>query len=122
VTLLVSVADTKARLRITHDAEDADLEMMIHGASAAVMNYLGVTEAVFQDSDYASSSEVVGSSDSESEGTGLSVPPEVELAVMVMVGILARDRDGVEMADWEHGYLPKPVIALLYPLRDPALG
>jgi hypothetical protein len=40
----------------------------------------------------------------------------------MMVGILARDRDGVEAKDWDHGYLPRPVTSLLYPLRDPALG
>jgi hypothetical protein len=109
MTLLVSVADTKARLRITHSEEDADLEAMIHGASAAVMNYLGVTEDAFMDSD-------------SSASDGLFVPPEVELATLVLVGILARDRDGVEAKEWEQGYLPKPVTAILYPLRDPALG
>ena len=110
MTLLVSVAETKERLRITTDAEDADIEALIHSASAAVMNYLDATEATFTDSDASSSD------------TGLTVPPEVQLAVLVLVGNYYRDREGVEAKDWEHGYLPKPVIALLYPLRDPALG
>jgi hypothetical protein len=109
VTLLVSVAEAKERLRITTDAEDADIEALIHGASAAVMNYLGATEAAFADSDASSSD-------------GLTVPLEVQLAVLILTGTLYRDREGVEAKDWEHGYLPKPVIALLYPLRDPALG
>jgi hypothetical protein len=116
MTLLVSVADTKARLRITHSAEDADLEAMIHGASAAVMNYLGVTEDAFMANDSSSSSEP------DSDGPELFVPPEVELATLVLIGILARDRDGVEAKEWEQGYLPRPVTAILYPLRDPALG
>jgi hypothetical protein len=111
MTLLVSVAEAKERLRITTDAEDADIEAMIHGASAAVMNYLGVTESAFMDSDSDASS-----------SDGMTVPPEVQLAVLILTGTLYRDREGVEAKDWEHGYLPKPVIALLYPLRDPALG
>jgi hypothetical protein len=118
VTLLVSVAEAKERLRITTDAEDADIEAIIHGASAAVMNYLHVDETAFMapaDSD--SEFEYMGSSD-----TILSVPPEVQLAVLVLTGNYYRDREGVEAKDWEHGYLPKPVLALLYPLRDPALG
>jgi hypothetical protein len=113
MTLLVSVEDVKNRLRITHDAEDSDIEAIIHGASAAVLNYLHIDESVFLDSD----SEYAGSSDHN-----LTVPHEVQLAVLVLVGNFYRDREGVDAKDWEHGYLPKPVIALLYPLRDPALG
>ena len=121
--MLVTLEDAKARLRIVHDAEDLDLELMIQQASAAVMNYLG------RPLDYYTP-EVASSSDSESEiplsssdgEVAIPVPPEVELATLLLVGILARDRDGVEAKDWEHGYLPKPVMAFLYPLRDPVMG
>ena len=123
MTMLVTLEDAKARLRIVHDAEDLDLELMIQQASAAVMNYLG------RPLDYYTP-EVASSSDSESEiplsssdgEVAIPVPPEVELATLLLVGILARDRDGVEAKDWEHGYLPKPVMAFLYPLRDPVMG
>ena len=123
MTMLVTLEDAKARLRIVHDAEDLDLELMIQQASAAVMNYLG------RPLDYYTP-EVASSSDSDSEiplsssdgEAAIPVPPEVELATLLLVGILARDRDGVEAKDWEHGYLPKPVMAFLYPLRDPVMG
>ena len=108
--MLVTLEDAKARLRIVHDAEDFDLALMIEQASAAVMNYLGKPLDYYE-----------GGSASSSDGIN-GVPREVELATLLLVGILARDRDGVEAKDWEHGYLPKPVMAFLYPLRDPVMG
>jgi hypothetical protein len=122
--MLVGIEDAKARLRIVHDAEDMDLELMIQQASAAVMNYLGkpldhYSVSAGSDSD----SEVSSDSESSSDGERVrTVPAEVELATLLLVGILYRDRDGMEAKDWPHGYLPTPVTAFLYPLRDPAMG
>lgn len=123
MTMLVTLEDAKARLRIVHDAEDLDLEMMIQQASAAVMNYLGLAQDYY-------TPEVASSSDSESEillsssdgEVAIPVPPEVELATLLLVGILYRDRDGTEAKEWQHGYLPWPVTSFLYPLRDPVMG
>ena len=136
--MLVTLEDAKARLRIVHDAEDLDLELMIQQASAAVMNYLGLPlnhYATIAAADGSSSNGygTESSSDSDSDAglfesssegavTPVKIPAEVELATLLLVGILARDRDGVEMKDWEQGYLPKPVLAFLYPLRDPVMG
>jgi hypothetical protein len=120
--MLVTLAQAKARLRIMHDAEDDDLSDMIRAASAAVMNYLHVTAEAFTDSEGAVVSSSSSDSESEVADDGITVPWEVQTAVLMLVGVMARDRDSVDSKDWEHGYLPKPVIALLYPLRDPALG
>ena len=120
MTMLVTLEDAKARLRIVHDAEDLDLELMIQQASAVVMKYLELPI------DYYTAT--IASSDSDSEAvssdgtTTRTIPAQVELATLLLVGILARDRDGVEMKDWDHGYLPKPVMNVLYPLRDPVMG
>ena len=129
MTMLVTIEDAKARLRIVHDAEDLDLEMMIQQASAAVMNYLGKPldyyTATTDGAYFASGS---GSSDSDSEPvssdgtTTRTVPDEVQLATLLLVGILYRDRDGTEAKEWQHGYLPWPVTSFLYPLRDPVMG
>jgi hypothetical protein len=119
--MLVTIEDAKARLRIVHDAEDLDLEMMIQQASAAVMNYLGKPLDYYTASEY-------GSSDSDSEPVSsdgtvtIPVPAEVQLATLLLVGILYRDRDGTEAKEWQHGYLPWPVTSFLYPLRDPVMG
>jgi len=120
MTMLVTIEDAKARLRIVHDAEDLDLEMMIQQASAAVMNYLGLAQ------DYYTAATASSDSDSDlvsSDGTTtIPVPDEVQLATLLLVGILYRDRDGTEAKEWQHGYLPWPVTSFLYPLRDPVMG
>ena len=126
MTMLVTIEDFKARMRYTHDAEDADIELAIMAASEAVLNYLGLPHNAYDvpdsDSEMGSSSEG-SSSDMGSSSEGyMDVPAAVQQAVLYLAGTFKRDPDGVEMADWEHGYLPKPVIALLYPLRDPAMG
>ena len=115
--MLVTVEQAKERLRVTHDTEDADLTNMIEGASAAVLNYLGIDGSAFYVP--TNSESEVSSSESDPQ---LVVPAEVQTATLILVGMLYRDRDGVEAKDWEHGYLPKPVTAFLYPLRDPAMG
>ena len=111
---LVTLAQVKARLRFDHDTEDADLQGLIYGASAAVMNYLKLDHDAYLNSD--------GTMDLNSDGSYDEVPQEVQLATILLVGIMSRDRDGVEADKWQHGYLPMPVMSLLYPLRDPALA
>jgi len=106
MVMLVEVSEVKARLRFDNDEEDADIELAIHSASAAVLNYLKVAHDNYDDS----------------FGVVADVPFEVVQAVIALVGIWKRDPAGVEMKDWEMGYLPRPVMAILYPLRDPAMA
>jgi hypothetical protein len=40
MTMLITLDQGKAHLRVTHDAEDTDIEAQIHAASALVINYL----------------------------------------------------------------------------------
>ncbi|MDT4887202.1 hypothetical protein FQZ97_1236280 [compost metagenome] len=47
---------------------------------------------------------------------------EVQSAVLLLVGHLYKDRDENPDGAFEAGYLPRPVTALLYALRDPALA
>jgi hypothetical protein len=106
MVMLVEVEEVKTRIRFDNDAEDADIELAIKSASAAVLNYLKVPHTSYDDS----------------FGVPTGVPYEVVQAVITLVGIWKRDPAGVEMKDWEMGYLPRPVMAILYPLRDPALA
>lgn len=106
MTKLVTLDELKARIRMDHDVEDDTLELLIEGASAAVLNYLKLEHDHYDDS----------------SGEAVDVPAEVKNATLLLCGILSKDRDGTAMKDWEPGDLPAPVRALLYPLRDPALA
>lgn len=112
MVMLVSLADAKAQLQVDHDLQDSHIELLIHACSGAVLNYLkrDVTDL---DSD--------GTLEVDSDGI-IVMEYEVSLATLYLIGVMFRDRDGVDMADWEAGYLPRPVTALLYPLRDPSLS
>lgn len=119
-TMLVSVERVKAALRYDHSDEDAILEFTIQAASRIVLNYLKMDESSFAGSDY----DTDGDYPVESDGVliGMDAFPDVQAATIFMVGVLRRDPDGAEMDKWERGYLPAPVCALLYSLRDPALA
>lgn len=106
---LVTVDQIKARLKFDHDADDDDLAQLALACSKLVLNYLKVSSDFYE-----------SSNSTESEpGT---VPDEVQAATIYLVGVLLRDPSGSEMDKWKLGYLPMPVIAMLYPLRDPALA
>lgn len=103
---LVTLDNVKDRLKFDGNEEDLDLTLMIQGASEAVLNYLGLAHTVYDDSN----------------GNAVDVPAAVVNAVLMLIGILKRDSDGADMKGWEMGYLPFPVTALLYPLRDPVVA
>lgn len=113
MTLLVSLQQAKDHLRIDTDDGDNDLTLKIHAASAAVLNYIRNGADEFTDS----SGEAIVNSNDEPQG----IPYEVQAATLLMLGYLNKDRDGDPDKAYEHGYLPKPVMSLLYPHRTPSL-
>lgn len=122
---LISLEEAKAHLQMDHDESDAEIQRMIAEASAAVLNYLDGAPigepvrdeqgAVVRDTD----DEVVYLRDSDDN---LIVRFEVQAATKLLVGYLFRLRDEDERREFEMGYLPRPVTALLYPLRRPAVA
>lgn len=110
MVMLVSLQQASDHLRRDGNDDDADLTLKIKAASGAVLNYLKSGED-FLDS--------AGDVELDSAGDPLFVPEEVQAAVLILVGMFY---DGSSREDWEPGYLPKAVTALLYPLRDPAMG
>lgn len=102
-----------------HDEDDAHITLLVNAASAAVIDYLKSGADAFLDS----SGEVqIGSSNGEPIG----VPFNVQAATLIMTAEMYKNReaeqDGEIDPQWGYGYLPRPVVALLYPLRDPALA
>lgn len=125
MVMLVTLQQARDQIRSDTNADDAHLTLNIHAASGAVMNYLKSTRPYVVDVDsngdpvLDSFGDIVYFHDSAGD---LLVLPEVQQAVLYLLGVFYRDRDGQEMTDWQQGYLPMPVIALLYPLRDPAFA
>ena len=115
MTMLVTLNQAKKHLHVTHTADDADITLKVHAASGAVINYLKTSAEAWIDS----SGEVI----SDSNGV-TTVPQEVQQATLVLLGWMYNYREGEtgETPAFQMGYLPAPVTALLYPLRDPALA
>lgn len=113
MVMLVTLQQASDHLRRDSSDDDVDLELKIHAASHAVINYLK------DGADFIDSS---GDVETDSNGNIVGVPKVVQLAVLYLVGIFYTDRDGENPDLWQLGYLPYPVQCLLYPLRDPAMG
>jgi hypothetical protein len=111
---LVSIELAKQHLRVDYDDEDAIITAYVEAASEAVINYLKSGADYFLDS--------AGFVPEDSAGDPLGVPGAVRAATLLQIGFLWKDRDNDEGKAYEMGYLPRPVTALLYPLRDPALA
>ena len=113
MTMLVTLDQAKAHVQLDHDESDSDLELKVHAASGAVLAYLKVSADAYTDT--------AGELIENSNGT-LEIPAQVQLAVLYLTGLMFKDRDGKDTAIWQQGFLPAPITALLYPLRDPALA
>ena len=115
--MLVTLEEAKYQLMMDHDQDDPYITLLIQAASAAVVEYLK-SGATFLDS----SGEVPVDSAGDPEG----VPFQVKAATLILIAEWYKNReaeqDGAIDAQWGFGYLPRPVTALLYPLRDPAMA
>ncbi|WP_412063984.1 head-tail connector protein [Rhizobium sp. SYY.PMSO] len=105
----VSLETVKMRLKIDFADDDALLDGLIDAATDAVINYLKSAAEQYLDS-------------GGSVPSGIDIPPVIQTATVMMVGYLYRNPDQDPDRDFDPGYLPGPVISLLYPLRDPALA
>ena len=121
--MYVTLARAKQHLNMDHDLDDALIDAYIRASSEAVKNYLKSASPyeVERDSNddpiFDSSGDPIYVVDSSGEKV---VKYAVQAATMLMVGFLYKDRDENPDSAFDRGYLPKPVTALLYPLRKPA--
>lgn len=122
--MYVTLERAKQHLNMDHDQDDVLITTYIGAASEAVKNYLKSASPyeVERDSNddpiFDSSGDPIYVVDS----SGDRVPKYVvQAATLLQLGFLYKDRDENADGAYDMGYLPKPVTALLYPLRDPAL-
>lgn len=121
--MYVTLARGKQHLNMDHDLDDVLISAYIAAASEAVKNYLKSASPyeVERDSNddpiFDSSGDPIYVVDS----SGDKIPKYVvQAATLLQLGFLYKDRDENTGDAYSLGYLPKPVTALLYPLRDPA--
>lgn len=123
--MYVTLERGKQHLNMDHDQDDVLITAYIGAASGAVKNYLKSASAYEVDRDSNDDPILDSSGDPtyivDSSGDKI-VKYEVQAAVLLMLGFLYKDRDENPDQAFAQGYLPKPVTALLYPLRDPALA
>lgn len=121
--MYVTLARAKQHLNMDHDEDDTLIEVYVQAASGAVKNYLKSASPYEIERDSNDDPILDSSGDPvyvvDSSGDKLVSYP-VQAAVLLMVGFLYKDRDENPDSAFDRGYLPRPVTALLYPLRDPA--
>lgn len=123
--MYVTLARGKQHLNMDHDLDDTLIEAYISAASAAVKNYLKSASPYEVERDSNDDPVLDSSGDPtyvvDSSGDK-QVKFEVQAATLLQLGFLYKDRDENADVAYDIGYLPKPVTALLYPLRTPALS
>ena len=112
--MLVSLEKTKLRIRFDNDAADADIELAIQGASRLVMQYIGDKAEGFFDT----SGDLV----LDTAGVAQDIPEDIQNATMYLAGWMVRNPDSDPDKDWEPGYLPRPVMSMLYHYHVPTVA
>lgn len=123
--MYVTLERGKQHLNMDHDQDDVLITAYIGAASGAVKNYLKSASPYEVERDSNDDPILDSSGDPvyvvDSSGDKI-VRYEVQAAVLLMLGFLYKDRDENPDSAFDRGYLPRPVTALLFPLRDPALA
>jgi hypothetical protein len=106
--MFITLEQAKSQLRVDDDADDDDIQDKVLEASDLVRGYLKSAADAYLDAD--------------GEAIPGKVPCAVKAATKLMLGYLYNQRDNDQDREFEQGMLPRPVTALLYHLRDPALA
>lgn len=112
--MLVTLEQAKKHLSVDFSQDDDYITLLVESASSAVLNYIEDGADVFLDSS--------GEPDYDSSGYVIGLPYAILAATLILVGYLYRMRDNNDGNEFDRGYLPMPVTALLYPYRKPALA
>lgn len=114
MTMLVSLDQARSQIRADTTDGDTHLTLLIKAASMAVLNYIRNGADEFTDS--------AGDAIEDSNGNVVGVPEDVQLAVLYLVAWFDRNPSSDEMREFDNGWMPGPVRALLGPYRDPGMA
>lgn len=115
--LYVSLPDAKRHCRIDHDEDDVTILAYIEAASSMVKSYIKAVSP-YEPTRDAYDTPLYDSNGFSVDDTDLNaIRYEVRAAVLILVQRLY-DQD----YEFDPGYLPPEVTAILYPIRDPALA
>lgn len=105
---LVTLAEMKGMLKIDHSDDDAMLSLLGEMATVEILRFMKTDGEPYTDS----SGEIVPG----------NVPGDIKVATIMLVGVAYRNVDGDHDKAFEPGFLPAPVISLLYGRRDPTVA
>jgi hypothetical protein len=111
--MLVTVDQVRTALKLDSGESDTIIALYISAASRAIVRYL---------KGQAGSLLTIDSPPNSPPDDLSAVPEDIQMATILLTGHFYNNPDGDPDHDWEQGYLPRPVTALLYPLRDPAVA
>lgn len=119
--IFASVNQVKQRIRFDNNEEDGDFELIVQSATSMILAYLKDPTA-YQDSNGDVLLDSNGDVVLASPATPSGVDPSVFQATVILAGMIKRDPDGQEIAQWQQGFLPWQVTACIYHLRTPTMG
>ena len=103
--MIVTLQEARDQLQSTHSADDTHLTQLINAASEAVLTYLKLAEE---------------------SAIPVTANFAAKQATLILVAEFYRNREGEQSGEvgqeFGYGYLPRPVVALLYPHRDPSIS
>lgn len=120
MTMLVTLEEAKLHLRVDHDLDDNDITLKIYAASAAVLEYIGDTQYMFLDTGGELIEFDTSDTSTEPEQTALRTWHVVRQATLLLLGDMYSNRapTAQDVVHAGYGYLPRAVLALLFPYRD----
>lgn len=117
---MITLEQAKAQLRVTHDAEDVQIQEMIDAATASILGYI---------KDHADTlTDTSGTIPTDTSGAPLvAIPADIQMACKLEVAHLFRNREGQSESkipeQYGYGYpLCAAAIAKLYRYRVPTLA
>lgn len=126
MTQLITLAQAKAHLRVDHDLDDDDIALKLEAASAAVLAYIGDTQYLFIDTGGELIEFDTTDTGTQPEQAALRALHTARQATKLLLGDFYKNREpmaaDVVAPQFGYGYLPRSVVALLYPLRDPTIA